>query len=77
MKNIIALAITFLLAVSVFAQTRPAAKPRFTSVYTNFTTNCKFYDGENGSDGYSVCRGPGGYKLQNSFAAAAAMYTAR
>jgi len=76
MKNIVALAITCLFAVSVIAQTKPAAKTRFTSIYTNFTTDCKSFAGENGSDGYSMCRGPGGYKIENYFAAAAALYVA-
>jgi hypothetical protein len=76
MKNIISLALALLFAASLVAQSKPAAKTRFASVYTNFTSNCKSYDGENGSDGYSICRGPGGYKIQNYFAAAAALYVA-
>jgi hypothetical protein len=76
MKNIVAFAVTLLFAASVFAQTKPAAKTRFTSVYTNFTSNCKTIEGENGSDGASFCRGPGGYEIENYFAAAAALYVA-
>ncbi len=77
MKNIVALALTFLFAATVFAQTKPAAKTRFASVYTNFTTSCKTFAGdENGSDGYSICRGPGHYRIRNYYAAAAALYVA-
>jgi hypothetical protein len=76
MKNIIALAVTLLFAASLSAQTKAPAKTRFTSVYTNFTSNCKTVDGENGSDGASFCRGPGGYEIENYFAAAAALYVA-
>src|SRR4051794_17878502 len=76
MKNSMVIALTLLFAAGLFAQSKSAAKTRFTSVYTNFTTNCKTIDGENGSDGASFCRGPGGYEIENYFAAAAALYVA-
>lgn len=73
MKNIlIAAALVFVCAASGLAQ----AKPKFSSVYTNLTTNCKDFDGENGSDGYSICRGPGGYRIRNWYAAAATLFGA-
>lgn len=73
MKKIFVItAIVFAFAVAGLAQ----AKPKFTSFYSNFTTNCKDYDGSNGSDGYSICRGPGGYRIRHYYAAAATIYVA-
>ena len=55
-------------AASISAQGKKA--PTFTSVYTNLKTGCKSFDGSNGSDGYSICRGPGGYQLRIYYSAA-------
>lgn len=55
-------------AASMSAQGKPA--PKFTSVYTNLKTACKSFDGSNGSDGYSICKGPGGYQVRIYYSAA-------
>ena len=75
MKNFIILVLMLTLASAANAQ-KAAAKTTFTSVYSNFTTDCKNYDGSNGSDGYSICRGPSGYKIRHYYAAAATIYNA-
>lgn len=56
-----------ILAVSISAQGKKA--PKFTSVYTNLKTSCKSFDGSNGSDGYSICKGPGGYQVRIYYSA--------
>jgi hypothetical protein len=61
-------------AASISAQGKPA--PKFTSVYTSLKTTCKSFDGSNGSDGYSICRGPGGYKVRIYYSAAATHFNA-
>jgi hypothetical protein len=76
MKNF-SIAVLLILACTGIAlsQRKPAA-PTFASVYTNFTTSCKNFDGEGGTDGYSVCRGPGGYDIRVYFSAASSHYNA-
>ena len=54
-------------AVSVSAQVKP---PKFASVYTNLAMGCKSWPGSNGSDGYSICKGPGGYQVRIYYSAA-------
>ena len=54
-------------AASIFAQVKKA--PKFTSVYTSLKTTCKSFDGSNGSDGYSVCKGPAGYQVRIYYSA--------
>lgn len=76
MKNIIfAIALILTVAGCAAAQAR-TAKVRFASVYSNFTTDCKNFDGEGGSDGYSLCRGPGGYRIRIYYSAASTHYNA-
>ncbi|CAN5513832.1 hypothetical protein BH10ACI2_BH10ACI2_15570 [soil metagenome] len=53
---------------SIFAQAKKA--PKFTSVYTSLKTACRSYAGSNGSDGYSICKGPGGYQVRVYYSAA-------
>ncbi len=60
-------------AVSISAQVKT---PKFTSVYTSLKTSCKSYDGSNGSDGYSICKGPGGYQVRIYYSAAATQIVA-
>jgi len=68
MKIFVSVAITVAsFAVSAAAQVKP---PKFTSVYTNLATGCKNYPGSNGSDGYSICKGPGGYQVRIYYSAA-------
>ncbi|MBP7415802.1 MAG: hypothetical protein WBC19_12830 [Pyrinomonadaceae bacterium] len=55
-------------ALSISAQGKPA--PKFTSVYTSLKTTCRDFDGSNGSDGYSICKGPGGYQVRIYYSAA-------
>lgn len=71
-KILLVTAIILACAIAEFSQ----AKPKFASVYSNFTTNCKNFDGENGSDGYSLCRGPGGYRIRVYYSAASSYYNA-
>jgi hypothetical protein len=74
-KSIVFLGIvTAALAIPTFAQKNPGVK--FTSVYTNLGTSCKFHDGENGTDGYSICKGPTGYRIRIYSAAAATFINA-
>lgn len=61
-------------AASISAQGQKA--PKFTSVYTSLATSCKSYEGSNGSDGYSICRGPGGYQVRVYYSAAATYFNA-
>lgn len=38
---------------------------KFTSVYTNLDgKTCKFYDGKDGQDGLTLCKGPGKYQVR-------------
>lgn len=55
-------------AASISAQVKKA--PKFMSVYTNLKTACRSYAGSNGSDGYSICKGPGGYQVRIYYSAA-------
>ena len=73
MRNMTALVLLLVTTTAVPAQ-KPLVKTRFGSVYSNLTTNCKNFAGSNGSDGYSICSGPGGYQIRNYYAAAAALY---
>ena len=54
-------------AASICAQGKKA--PKLTSVYTSLKTTCKSFDGSNGSDGYSVCKGPSGYQVRIYYSA--------
>jgi hypothetical protein len=63
------LILLFLTAVA-FGQTRSARKPVFTSVYTSLGRGCKDIAGENGTDGFSICRGPGKYQVRVYYSAA-------
>lgn len=67
------------IAIACFAATNFAQgkkPPTFSSVYTNLKTACKSYDGSNGSDGYSICKGPGGYQVRIYYSAAATQINA-
>jgi len=55
-------------ASSISAQGKKA--PKFTSVYTDLKTTCRSYDGSNGSDGYSICKGPAPYQVRIYYSAA-------
>lgn len=59
------------IAVAFFAVTSSAQvkTPKFTSVYTSLKTTCKDHDGSNGSDGYSICKGPLGYQIRVYYSA--------
>lgn len=61
------------LAVTCFAMTAAAQvkAPKFTSIYTNLKTACKSFKGSNGSDGYSICKGPAGYQVRVYYSASA------
>ena len=58
------------LAAAAFGQTKAAHKTVFTSVYTSLDHGCKEISGENGSDGFSICRGPGRYQVRVYYSAA-------
>ena len=55
-------------AVSGYSQGKKV--PKFTSVYTNLKTACRSFDSSNGSDGYSICKGPTGYQVRIYYSAA-------
>ncbi len=61
-------------AASISAQDKK--EPKFTSAYTSLAATCKSYDGSNGSDGYSICRGPGGYQVRVYYSAASTHFNA-
>jgi hypothetical protein len=76
MKNF-SIAVLLILACTGFVLSQgKAARPRFGSVYSNLTTNCRNWAGEGGSDGYSICRGPGGYRIRVYYSAASVHYNA-
>lgn len=66
-KILFAVIAVICLVASVSAQVKKA--PRFTSIYTNLKKSCKSFDGSGGSDGYSICRGPGGYRVRIYYSA--------
>jgi hypothetical protein len=53
-----------------FGQTKAPRKTVFTSAYTSLGGRCQEIDGENGSDGASICRGPGRYQVRVYYSAA-------
>ena len=67
------------IAISGFASPISAQgkkAPKFTSIYTNLSTTCRSYDGSNGSDGYSICKGPSGYQVRVYYSAASTQINA-
>lgn len=65
---------TAIFAASICTQGKKA--PKFTSVYTSLKTTCRSYAGSNGSDGYSICKGPSGYQVRIYYSAAATQINA-
>jgi hypothetical protein len=64
-------AILLCLTTAVFGQKKAAAhKTVFTSSYTDLGHGCREIPGENGSDGASICRGPGRYQVRVYYSAA-------
>ena len=57
------------LAGSVLGQSKAAKKTVFTSVYTSLGRGCRVFDGRDGTDGYSICRGPAGYQVRVYYSA--------
>lgn len=73
MKTKILVLLTFILlslTPAAFGQSKTARKTVFTSAYTSLGHGCKEIDGENGTDGYSICRGPGRYQVRVYYSAA-------
>jgi hypothetical protein len=64
------------LAGATFGQRRAAKKTVFTSTYTNIGRGCEEIDGENGSDGFSICSGPAGYQVRVYYSAASTQINA-
>jgi hypothetical protein len=64
------------LAAAASGQKKAAHKTVFTSVYTSLGRGCHEIPGENGSDGASICRGPGGYQVRVYYSAAATQINA-
>ncbi|MFM9904100.1 MAG: hypothetical protein ACKVQJ_05950 [Pyrinomonadaceae bacterium] len=67
------------LAISCFAFSicaQKAASVKFTSVYTSLATTCRSYDGSNGSDGYSICKGPSRYQVRIYYSATTTQFAA-
>ena len=64
---------SFLLLLWVAACVSAQAKRKtvFTSTYTSLGRGCREIPGENGTDGASICRGPGGYQVRIYYSAAA------
>ena len=77
MKNklIALIAITLVSVAAAVSQSKPG-RTKFTSFYSNFTTSCRTWAGEGGTDGYSLCRGPGGYRIRIYYSAASVHYNA-
>jgi hypothetical protein len=64
-------------ASGVYAQKINQAAPKFSSRYTNLQKDCRSTAGdENGTDGWSNCRGVGGYQIFIWYSAAAEMIAA-
>jgi len=67
---IVSAAIILSLAAAGFSQQKAARKTVFTSSYTSFARGCRVTPGEGGTDGYSICRGPGRYQVRVYYSAA-------
>jgi hypothetical protein len=63
--------VLFCFAAAAFGQAKTAHKPVFTSVYTSLGRGCQDFEGEGGSDGFSICKGPGRYQVRIYYSAAA------
>lgn len=76
MKNLFLIAVFgfSLSVVNIFAQT---TSPKFSSVYTDLNKSCKTIGGGGGTDPAFDCRGIGGYRIYNWFAAAAQMFAVK
>lgn len=60
-RSIIIAVMVAISAISISAQ----KAPKFTSIYTNLAGKaCKFYDGKDGQDGLTLCKGPGKYQVR-------------
>lgn len=75
MKLLATLFVLCFLLIST-AQAQKTA-PKFSSIYTDLNKSCKTIRGENGTDDASDCRGIGGYRIHNWFAAAAQMFAVK
>jgi hypothetical protein len=62
--------VVLLLSATAFGQKKAAGKTVFTSAYTSFARGCRVTNGQNGSDGFSICRGPGRYQVRVYYSAA-------
>jgi hypothetical protein len=73
MKSTIIVVTLFVLSFSIaaFGQKKAVRKTVFTSSYTSLGRGCQEFDGADGSDGFSICRGPGRYQVRVYYSAAA------
>jgi len=79
MKNLTTVIVCCLIlfAVKAEAQKTQNNAMKFSSQYTNLNRDCKTFEGKNGTDDASDCRGIGGYRVNVSAAAAAVFITAQ
>ena len=69
MKIKLSLAIVFLIAISAICVSAQKST-KFTSSYTSLSGKaCKSYDGKDGQDGFTLCKGPGKYQVRVYFSA--------
>ena len=67
---IVSAAMILSLAAAGFSQKKAARKTVFTSSYTSFARGCRVTPGEGGTDGFSICKGPGRYQVRVYYSAA-------
>ena len=67
---IVSTVILLCLAAAAFGQKKAVHKTIFTSSYTSFARGCRVTPGEGGTDGFSICRGPGRYQVRVYYSAA-------
>ena len=75
-KWIIASLVVLSSALFAAGQSKAARKTMFTSTYTSLGHGCQEIDGEGGTDGFSICRGPGGYQVRVYYSAASTQINA-
>ncbi len=70
MKHVSALFVFCLIFLTGSVYSQKTSAPKFTSAYTNLTSDCKTIKGGEGTDDASDCKGAGGYRINISAAAA-------
>ena len=75
-NSIIVSGILLLVSAAGFGQAKATHKTVFTSTYSSLGHGCQEIPGENGSDGASICRGPGRYQVRIYYSAATTLINA-